>query len=57
MMSARNHSYLEHGYDKVLKRTALSLVTKMETIVPVLLYRAGLKDNPIAMSDQLRVEA
>ena len=56
-MSARNYSYLEHGYDKVLKRTALSLVTKTETIVPVLLYRAGLKDNPIAMSDQLGIGA
>ncbi len=57
IMSTRNQSYLEHGYDRVLKRTALRLMTKMESIVPVLLRHIGIKDDPFAVANRLRIEA
>ena len=57
IQSARNHCYLEHGYDKVVKRTALSLMTKMENATTVLLARADIQNNPFIIADQLRIEA
>ncbi len=57
IMSARNFSYLEHGYDKVSEHTARSLMAKMEKATIVLLSRADIKDDPLAVADQLRIEA
>jgi len=57
IMSSRNQSYLEHGYDRVLKKTALSLMTKMERVVPVLLNHVGIIDDPFVAANRLRIEA
>jgi CRISPR-associated protein (Cas_Cas02710) len=57
IMSSRNQSYLEHGYDRILKKTALGLMTRMENVVPVLLNHVGIKDDPFVIADRLRIEA
>lgn len=57
IMSARNFSYLEHGYDKVSEHMARSLMTKMEKATTVLLSKADIKDEPLVIADQLRIEA
>ncbi len=57
IMSARNFSYLEHGYDKVSEHMARSLMTKMEKATAVLLSKADIKDEPLVIADQLRIEA
>ena len=57
METARNHSYLEHGYDKVSIHTSGSLLTKIGKIIPVLLPKAGIHDNVFEIADRLRIEA
>ncbi len=57
IMSARNFSYLEHGYDKVSEHMARSLMTKMEKATTILLSKADIKDEPLVIADQLRIEA
>ncbi len=56
-MSARNFSYLEHGYDKVSEHMARSLMTKSEKVTAILLSRAGIEDDPLAIAEQLKIEA
>jgi CRISPR-associated protein (Cas_Cas02710) len=57
IMSSRNQSYLEHGYDRVLKRTSLSLMVRMESVVPVLLNHVGIKNDPFIVAEQLKIVA
>ncbi len=57
IMSARNFSYLEHGYDKVSEHTVSSVMTKMEKATAVLLSKSDIKDDPLIIADQLRIEA
>jgi hypothetical protein len=53
----RNQSYLEHGYNRILKHTAIRMMEKMEIVVPILLNNAGIKDNPFAVANGLTIEA
>ncbi len=57
IMSARNFSYLEHGYDRVSEHTALSLMKKMEKVTTVLLSMTDIKSDPLAIANQLSIEA
>ena len=57
METARNHSYLEHGYDKASSHTAQSLLAKIEKIIPALLVKVGIHDNVFEIADKLRIEA
>jgi len=57
IMSSRNQSYLEHGYDKVTKHTATSVMGRMERTVPVLLKHVGIKDDPFMVANRLTIEA
>jgi hypothetical protein len=57
IMTARNFSYLEHGYDKVSEHAAQSSLTKTEKATVALLSKAKIKDDPLAIADQLKIEA
>jgi len=57
IMTARNFSYLEHGYSTVSKETAQKILTKMERVVIAITAKAGLDAKPLECAEELRLEA
>ena len=57
IMSIRNYSYLEHGYDKVSGETAQKILKKMEKTVTNITSIAGIKKNPLECAEELRLDA
>ena len=45
--TARNYSYLEHGYKKVAKETAQSILARMERVVATIAVKAGFARDPL----------
>ena len=56
IMTARNYSYLEHGYQRVLLGTAEKLLSKAERIVAEIILKAGIDKNPLECAQELRLE-
>ena len=57
IMSLRNYSYLEHGYERVSKETAQKILEKMEGVVNTLASKSGTKGNPLDCAREMRLEA
>jgi len=56
IMTARNYSYLEHGYQRVSRETAEKLLLKAERIVAEIILKAGIDKNPLDCAHELRLE-
>lgn len=57
VMSARNYSYLEHGYSEVSRETAQKILVKMEKVVAGVTSRAGINRHPLECAQELKLEA
>jgi hypothetical protein len=57
VMSLRNLSYLEHGYNKVSVEAAEKTVGKMEKLVTTIASKAGIEKGPLQYAEELRLRA
>ena len=57
VMSLRNLSYLEHGYNSVTSEAAEKILGKMEKIVTVIASRAEIEKTPFQCAEELKLKA
>jgi len=55
IMFTRNHSHLEHGYDRVSTETARSTLVKMETAVKAIMEKVGLGEKAFECAEELEL--